>query len=139
MIAALSDEQIIQSNSLATVTRNWVIVRNSEGRSQTIISVPRITSVKRIKTTYPSFLVIAGGLLLIAAASFFSKDGGGAGIPASVVGGLSLIGYVLSRRASVAFTAGEESTETVNGSWSEAAALLNAIEKARMSLAEGVD
>jgi hypothetical protein len=127
IVDALSGEVVFYSNSLATVTRNSVVLRDAEARSQTILSLSRITQVKKITTTYPFLLVIATASLVIAAAAASSREGGGAGIPFAVLGILLLAGYFLSRRGSVLFVAGSEILETVAGTPAEAAALIAAI------------
>ena len=133
IVSALSDTEVLHSNLLATVTRNCVIIPNPQSHEQTIISRSRILSVKRIKSTYPGLLVIAGGLGLIAAAAACAKDGHGAGVP---IGLLSLgfaISYIGTRRGSVALVVGvgpgkREVLETASGSLGEAAAIIHAIE-----------
>jgi hypothetical protein len=131
IIAELCEGQVLQSNPLAIVTRDCIVVRDPEGRSHTIIALARLSRLKRIRTTYPILLVIACGFAVIAAAAFCSKQGSGAGIPASLLGGAFAVGYLLSRRASVAFVVGSEVTETVSGSPSEATALIKAVQAAQ--------
>jgi hypothetical protein len=126
LVDALSGEIVFYSNSLATVTRNSVVLRDAEARSQIILSLSRITQVKKITTTYPFLLVIATASLVIAAAAASSREGGAA-IPFAVLGSLLLAGYFLSRRGSVLFVAGSEILETVAGTPADAAALIAAI------------
>jgi hypothetical protein len=131
IVDALSGEVVFYSNSLATVTRNTVVLRDAEARSQIILSLSRITQVKKITTTYPFLLVIATASLVIAAAAASSREGGGAGIPFAVLGILLLAGYFLSRRGSVLFVAGSEILETIAGTPAEAAGLIAAIASAQ--------
>jgi hypothetical protein len=135
IVGALSGEALLYSNSLATVTRNSVVLRDTEARSQIILSISRITQVKKVTTTYPFLLVIATASLVIAAAAASSRDGGGASIPFAVLGFLLLAGYFVTRRGSVSFVAGSEIFETVAGTPAEAAALIAAIAPVRAAAA----
>ncbi len=128
---ALSGEQVLHSSSLATVTENCIVIPSPEGRSQTVISTYRVTKVKTIKTTFPGLLVVSSALFIMAAAAQFSRDGGGAAIPIGVLGGLSVLGYVVTRKGAVALVVDGETTETMQGSLSEAAALVVAIRSAQ--------
>ena len=132
---ALAGEEIFESNSLGTVMRHCVVLkglvlRADDSQSETVISLAVISSVKRIKTSYPGLLVIAASIFLIAAAAASSKQGGGAAGPITLFGLLFVIAYWLTRRASVAIVAGQEVTETVQGSPGEASAFLAAVQLA---------
>ncbi len=130
-LAELIDGQVLQANPLATVTRDCIIIRDSARQSHTIISLSHLSGMKRIRTTYPALLVISSGLFLISAAAFYSKQGGGAALPVSLLGGAFAVGYVLSRKACVSFTIASGSIETANGSLSETAALMAAVQAAQ--------
>ena len=139
IVSALSDSEIVHSNLLATITRNSVIIPNPEGHAQTIISLSRIVSVRRIKSTYPGLLVIAGGLGLIAAAAAFSRDGRGAALPIALLGLGFTIAYIGTRRGSVAIVVDfdkREVIETPSGSFREAGTVVAAIEHCRGRLSE---
>ena len=132
---ALAGEEILESNSLGTVMRHCVVLKGlvlkgGDNPSETVISLAVISSVKRIKTSYPGLLVIAASALLIAAAAASSKQGGGAARPFAFLGLLFVIAYWLTRRASIAILAGEELTETLQGSPSEASAFIAAVQMA---------
>lgn len=142
---ALAGESILESNSLGAVMRHCVVLncvvpkslvskgpllQDGDNPSETVISLAVISAVKRIKTSYPGLLVIAGSAFLIAAAAASSKQGGGAAGPIALFGLLFVIAYWLTRRASVAITAGSELTETVQGSPSEASAFIAAVQLA---------
>lgn len=127
IVDALSGEVVFYSNSLATVTSHSVVLRDAEARSQIVLSLSRITHVRKITTTYPLLLVIATASLVLAAAAASSREGGGAVIPFAFLGILFFAGYFLSRRGSVLFVAGSEILETVAGTPAEAAALIDAI------------
>jgi hypothetical protein len=87
--------------------------------------------MKRIRTTCPALMVIASGLLLIAAAANCSRQGNGAAVPFGLLGAIFVVGYFLSRRASVAFLTGNSRTETCRGSFSEAAAVIEQVRAAQ--------
>lgn len=134
IVSALSDTEIVHSNLLATITRNCVIIPNPEGHAQTIISLSQIVSVRRIKSTYPGLLVIAGALGLIAAAAACSREGHGAALPIGLLGLGFAVGYIGTRRGSVAIVVGfdkREVVETPRASVKEAAATGAAIESVR--------
>jgi hypothetical protein len=131
ILAALPGEQVVQTNSLATVTRNCLVIRDSDGQLHTIISLSRITGIKTIRKSYPGVLVVAAGLALIAAAAFCSKQGAGAGPPIAGLAALFVLGYFGSRRAAVAFLMGRESTETAYGGLRKAAQLVRAVREAQ--------
>jgi hypothetical protein len=133
LVSALSDTEVVHSNLLATVTRNCVIIPNPQGHAQTIVSLSRIISVRRIKSTYPGLVVIAAGLGLIAAAAACSKDGHGTALPIGLVGLGFAVSYIGTRRGAVALEVGvgpgkREVLETASGSLRDAAAIVRAIE-----------
>ena len=135
IIADLCDRPVIE-NPLATVTPQYVVIRDPIRQSHTIIALSQLSGLKRIRTTYPVLLVFSSGFFLISAAAFFSKEGSGAGIPLALLGGAFSLGYLLSRRASVSFAVDDSITETSNGSLSEAAALIAAVQAAQSRLAK---
>lgn len=137
MIDAVSDEEILYSNSLGAVTRNWIIIPDSSGRSRTMIPISLLSQFTANKVSYPGLLVVAAGLLVLAAASFSSKEGSGAGIPIALVAIVSLIAYRISRKASVAFTTGSAVTNTIAGSHNDADGLALAVELAQADLLRG--
>ena len=127
VMLALSGEEIVEQNSLATVTSNCIVIENSNRGVHTVIAVARLSNIRIITTATPSFLVISTGLLVIAAAALFSKEGGWAGIPIAVLGIGFLIAYAGSRRAAVAFVVDSETTTTSIGTLTEASALVSAV------------
>ncbi len=134
IIDALSDEEILYGDSLATLTRNWVIIPDPTRRSQTILPLARLSEVKAVKVSYPGLLVIASGLFVLAAAAFCSKEGSGAGVPIALVGVGSVIAYVVSNRAWVAFTVGSAVTNTTPGTHKAADDLATAVQAAQADL-----
>ena len=135
---ALTREQIVQSNSLATITENCVVIRALGGRSKTIISLSRLSEVRRIKVTHPKLLVVSAGLGVLAAAAFCSKQGDGSSIPIALVGLMFLIAYFATRRAYLIFVIGHEETRTPIGTLSEAAILTRTISSAQKKRTEEV-
>ena len=134
IVSALSDSEIVHSNALATVTRDCVVIPNPNGHAQTIVAISRLLSVKRVKSSYPGLMVIAGGLAVIAAAAACSKDGHGAALPIALLGLGFAVGYIGSRRGSVALVISAdrlETIETASGSLKDATALAIAIEQVR--------
>lgn len=127
---ALAGDQILGSNSLGIVTNQWVVLRPPEGRAETLISISHISTVKTIRMSYPGLLVVASAALLLAAAAASSKQGSGAALPIALFGLLFVIGYLLSRKASVAFIVGAETIRTPAGGLREAAVFLAAVERA---------
>jgi len=134
ILAELLNGQTLEANALATVTRDCIVIRDSARQAHTIIALSQLSGMKRIRTTYPALLVISSGLFLISAAAFCSKQGTGAALPVSLSGAAFAAGYVLSRKACVSFTVGSGSIETANGSLSETAALIAAVQAAQKRL-----
>ncbi len=130
-MSALPDEGIIQSNPLATVTTNFVVLRDSEVQASMIISLSDLGGIEKINTTYPGLLVISMAFFLTAAAALCSKDGHGAHLPIALLGLAFVIAYVVSRRASVAFLVGSAVIETGTGGLTEADAVIHAVKSAR--------
>ena len=135
---ALTGEQIVQSNSLATLTENCVVVRASSGLSQSIFSLSRLSEVKSVKVTHSNLLVIAAGLGVLSAAAFSSKQGDGAGTPLAVAAVIFLIAYGVTRRAYLIFVVGHEETATQLGTLSEAAILIKRITSAQKKQNEAI-
>jgi hypothetical protein len=132
ILAALSSEEVLQSRLSAVLTADYVIVTSPRGGSHIVISLERLSEIKTLKTTYPGLLVIASGAFLIAAAAYCSKQGDGAALPSALIGLTFVIAYFCSRRASIAFVVDGESAETASGGLRDAAALVRAVEKARV-------
>jgi hypothetical protein len=127
---ALTGEEILESNSLGTVTSQWVVVRPPESRSESILSLSHISNVRSVRITYPGLLVVASAALLIAIAAAASKQGDGAALPVALFGLLFLIAYWVSRKASVTFTVGTETFHTPAAGLREAARFVSAVERA---------
>ena len=131
LIDALSGEQIVESNSLATITESCVLIRGFTGRTQTLLSLSRLSDARVVKVTHPGLLVSSSALGLVSAAAFCSKQGDGAGPPLALVAAVFLIAYFVTRKAFVAFTLGREETYSKLGSISEAVALVEALRNLR--------
>ncbi len=134
LLAALSSEEVLLSSPLGIVTTNFVITRSTDARSQIILSLTRLTDIRTIKTSYPGLLVISIALFILAAAAMCSKDGNGTGVPMGLLGFGFSIAYLGTRKASIAFIAGSEVTETVSSSPRQATAFARVVESARLEL-----
>jgi hypothetical protein len=129
-VEALTGEEILESNSLGTVTSQWVVVRPPESHSEIVISLSHITNVRTVRTTYPGLLVVASASLLVAAAAASSKQSAGATLPIALFGLLFVIGYWVSRKASVTFRVGSETIHTPSAGLRESATFVSAVERA---------
>ncbi|MBV9083141.1 MAG: hypothetical protein JOZ62_10720 [Acidobacteriaceae bacterium] len=131
VLAALPRESVVYSNSFATVMTNCILISDANNKSQSIISLSRITDVKRIKTSYPGLLVISSGLFLVAAAAYCSKDTSGADLVFGSLGVIVLLAFAATRKACVALKIGSETRHSLNGSVSEAAEVIQALKSAQ--------
>jgi hypothetical protein len=131
--AAISDEQVLQPNSLASVSSNYIVIRNRDRRSTTIIPLARVAEIRGTYNRYPVLLVISVGVLLMAAAAVSSKEGGRAPMPLALVGLCLLWLYFDSRKAVITLVLDSGSTETITGRPHEAQALITLIEFAQRS------
>src|SRR5579875_1585830 len=129
--AAISDEEVLQANALASVTTHFVVLAKPEQRVHVILPIARITGIQLVKTPYPGLLAISGGLFVLAAAAFFSKEGDGAGIPVAFVAAFILLAYFGSRKGTVTFQIDSGATESVSGGVKDATALVELFESAR--------
>ena len=132
--AAISDEEVLQPNRLAWVTQHFLIIRNVDRQTHTIIPLTRLMGIDVVKTPYSGLLAIAAGVFIVAAASFASKQGDGAAIPCALLGAFLLAVYFGSRRANITFRLDTGVQETLAGTLGEAAALIELIERARGSV-----
>ncbi|MBV9266147.1 MAG: hypothetical protein JO061_08270 [Acidobacteriaceae bacterium] len=139
IIAALSGQEVARSNSLATVATTCVVIRTANARSRVIVSIGRISSVKRVVTGYPVCLPIAVGLFVMAAAAYCSKDGGSADLPIAGLGLVFLLVFFVTRRAALVFTVGTEQIRSVQGGLREASAIIRAVESAQARAADAFD
>src|SRR5579884_1350953 len=108
---AIGDEPVLEVNSLAEVTLNFVVIRNSDRQSHTIVPIAALSGVEVVKKPYQGLLVIACGLFVLAAGASCSKQGDGAAIPMGLLGVFLVILYFASRRASVTFLLRSGATE----------------------------
>jgi len=129
--AAISDEEVLRPNRLAWVTRHFLILRNAERQTHTIIPLTRLVGIHVVKTPYSGLLAIAAGVFLVAAAAFASKQGDGAAVPCALLGAFLMAIYFGSRRANITFRLDTGATETTSGSLGEATSLIELIETAR--------
>jgi hypothetical protein len=124
-------EAVLHSNSLATITDNWVVVRRAESRAQVVMAIDSISAVKTFKTTHFNYLACALGCLVIALATLCSKEADGATVPFALAGTLLLIGAQVTRQASLAFLVDADIIQTAYGTLSEAATLVVTLQLAR--------
>ena len=124
-------EPVLHSNSLATITDNWVVVRRAQSRAQVVVAIESIAAVKTFKTTHFYYLACALGCLVIALATICSKEADGATVPFALAGTLLLIGAQVTRQASLAFLVDAEMIQTAYGTLSEAATLVVTLQLAR--------
>ncbi len=113
ILNALPEDQVLESNALATVTTNCLIVKSSDDHAQTIIPIVHLSSIRTAKTSYPGLLVVSAACLLISAAAYCSKQEGGAAVPSAVLGVLFLLAHLAYRRVAVSFIT--KSDETLTG------------------------
>lgn len=136
--AAISDEEVLQPNRLAWVTKHFLIIRNVDRQTHTIIPLSRLVGIDVLKTPYSGLLAIAVGVFIIAAAAFASKQGDGAAIPCALLGSFLVAIYFGSRRANIAFRLDTGAREMLAGTIGEATALIELVERAR-GLAANLD
>jgi hypothetical protein len=124
-------EAILHRNSLATITENWIVVREVESHRQILVSINSISQVKTVKTLNIVHAGCAFGCLLVSAATLFSKEPGGATLPFALIGiGLLFLAQV-KRQASLKFVSDNDSVQTAYGTLPEAATLVTAISSTR--------
>jgi hypothetical protein len=126
ILSALS-ERVLHHNSLATVTDNWIVVRDTAAQSQSLVLIDDLTGVRTSKTLHLIYLAWAAGCLLMAMAAEHSKEASGATIPFALIGLTLLVTAQFTRRAAVLFVLDSEVVETSFGSLREAATLVAAV------------
>ncbi len=126
ILSALS-ERVLHHNSLATVTDNWIVVRDSTSQSQSLVLIDDLSGVRTSRTIHLIYLAWAAGCLLMALAAEHSKEAYGATIPFALIGLTLLAIAQFTRRASVLFVLESEVVETPFGSLREAATLVAAV------------
>ena len=119
IVEALSGEYVVHANPLATITTNCIVIHSPGREKNTIVPLSRVSSL----------MVISCGLLVLGAAAQVSNEGSGTAIPLGSLGLAFLLGYVVSRRAIVAFVVDGEPTATGSGSLRAAADLVKAVNK----------
>jgi hypothetical protein len=124
-------EAVLHRNSLATLTVNWIVVREAESPQQILVTIDSISAIKATKTSNMHCFAWALGSFLMAAATAISKQSDGATIPFALVGLALLIGAQANRQASLALIADSDVIRTVYGTLPEAATLLTAIRSTR--------
>ena len=73
-------------NSMGTVTRNCVVIRDSLRGAQVILAISDITGLRKLVFETRVLIVVASGLFTISAAAYASKQGAEVAIPVGLVG-----------------------------------------------------
>jgi hypothetical protein len=131
ILSALSGEQVLHSNSLATVTDNWIVTRDCLTNSQSLISIKSLSWIKTAKTINLPYLASSAGTLLIAAAAQFSKEECGAALPIALAGLALFGGALVARQTSIVFMVDSEVVRTGFGTMREAATVVAAVKSAQ--------
>ena len=131
ILSALSGEQVLHSNSLATVTDNWIVTRDCLTNSQSLISIKSLSRIKTSKTINVPYLASSAGTFLIAAAAQFSKEECGAALPIALAGLALFGGALVARQTSIVFIVDSEAVRTGFGTMREAATLVAAVKSAQ--------
>jgi hypothetical protein len=124
-------EAVLHRNSLATLTVNWIVIREAKSHQQILVSIDSISAIKSFKTSRMHCFAWALGSLFMAVATTVSKQSDGATIPFALVGLALLIGARANRQASLALIADSDVIRTVYGTLAEAATLVTAIHSTR--------
>jgi hypothetical protein len=131
IVNSLMGETVVHSNPIATITRNCLVVRYDARRAQAIIGLQSIHGMRKINFTNPALLVISAGLLLIAAAAYSSHEGYEVSCAMACISLLFIVGYFLTRRATVLFLLENQSIESKRGSYREATSIIRAVNRLR--------
>jgi hypothetical protein len=124
-------EPVLYSNSLATITDNWIVVRASHLCAQSVLSIESILEVKTLKTSKLYYFASGVGCLLIAFATSCSKQSN-AVILLFVLTGIGLLtANLITGRAAIGFVVGSELVQTAYAPLSETATLLAAVRAAQ--------
>jgi hypothetical protein len=126
---ALAGETLVYKNALATVTSNLVLVRDRLRGALIVVRLEHLIEVRRLTSTNPGLLVISCGILTIAAGSLASKEGLQVVVLIAVIAMLFVVGYFGTRRAAVLFLLDNESIESSEGSFREAASVIRVVER----------
>jgi hypothetical protein len=124
-------EPILHSNSLATITDNWIVVRSAQSQSQVVVLIDSITAVKILKITHLHQALCGIGCLLIAGATLYSKEGDGATMPFTLVGASLFTGAQFGRRAAIALVVDSEVIQTAYGRLRDVATIVVALRSVR--------
>ncbi len=135
--SAISDEAVLRPNRLAWVTQHFLILRNTERQTHTIVPLVHLTGIEIHKTPYSGLLALAAGVFVISAAAFTSKQGDGAALPSALLGVFLLISYFASRRAIINFKLDTGVVESTSGTVGDAISVVRLIEQARSSALSG--
>jgi len=129
IVNSLMGETVVHANTMATVTRNCLIMRDDMRRAQAVIGIQSIQGMRKINFTNPALLVIAAGLFTIAAAAYSSHEGYEVSVSLALIGLFFLLGYFLTRRATVLFLLENQSIESRRGTYRDATSIIRAVER----------
>lgn len=124
-------EPILYRNSLATITSNWVVVRQGASGRQAVVAIQSIAELRPIKSIPRYSFVASLASLLMALAAYSSKEPNGAALPFALFGLALLSNAVARRRVALGLVVGQEIIETIYGTTSEAAAFVATVHAAR--------
>jgi hypothetical protein len=124
-------EPVLHRNSLATITDNWVVVRELASHTQSLVAINTIADIKTFKTSKVTYVAVALGCLLVSAATLYSKESNGATLPFALVGVALLSAAQMTRQASVGFLVETELIQTSYGTIREAATVVAAVRSAQ--------
>jgi hypothetical protein len=127
-------EPILHCNSLATITSNWVVVRQGSSGRQSVVALQSISELKPIKSIPRYTFVSAFGCFLLALAAHYSNESEGSTLPFALLGFALFASAVARRQVALAFVVSGEAIQTLYGSPSEAAALLATFQTARSEI-----
>ncbi len=129
IVNALMGETVVHANTMATVTRNCLVVRDDVRGSQAVIGIQSIRGMRKVNFTNPALLVIAAGLFTIAAAAYSSHEGYEVSVGLGLIGLVFILSYFLTRRATVLFLLETQSIESRRGSYRDATSIIRAVER----------
>jgi hypothetical protein len=131
LLSVLADETVLHNSAMATVTNNWIVVRQRGLSSHSLVAISSLSCIKLFKTTHLRELSFGMGCLLVALATLWSKEADGTTLPFALVGLGLLAEAQMTRQASVGFVSRGEQVRTAFGSLNQTAALVAAVRAAQ--------
>ena len=127
-------EPVLHRNSLATITANWIVIRQGSSGRQSVVAIQSIAELKPIKFIPRYTFVCALGCFILALAAHYSNEADGATLPFALLGCALFASAVARRQVALAFVVGVDAIQTVYGSPSEAAALVATVQTAHKGI-----